>query len=182
MVFSCSLSSVEGQMKALWPGEIGGGGGRFQYPIDCHTIRICIILLTYQVAYDGRNQPWFSKHLVYIYTDYSPVVNLNWKPELSCRSELFNMCLKEFCFPDCWEVSSVNPVIKSVREMSKAKNSLVSCPDIFLYSWIDMGKFFWQVSQSWWRSLSSTQTHRCTYQHTKNNPGEALIWNEGSAW
>ena len=37
-------------------------------------------------------------------------------------AELFNMCLKESCFPDCWKVSSVVPVIKNVGEKSAAKN------------------------------------------------------------
>ena len=29
-------------------------------------------------------------------------------------AELFNKCLKESCFPDCWKVSSVVPVFKNV--------------------------------------------------------------------
>ena len=37
-------------------------------------------------------------------------------------AELFNKCLKEFCFPDCWKVSSVVPVFKNVGERSTAKN------------------------------------------------------------
>ena len=28
--------------------------------------------------------------------------------------ELFNMCLKKSCFPDCWKVSSVVPVFKNI--------------------------------------------------------------------
>ena len=40
------------------------------------------------------------------------------------------MCLKEFCFSDCWKVSSVVPVFKNVGERSTDKNyhliSLVS--------------------------------------------------------
>ena len=36
--------------------------------------------------------------------------------------ELFNKCLKEFCFPDCWTVSSVVPVFKNVGERFTAKN------------------------------------------------------------
>ena len=43
-------------------------------------------------------------------------------PELSfILAELFNKCLKESCFPDCWKVS-VSPVFKNVGEMSTAKN------------------------------------------------------------
>ena len=37
-------------------------------------------------------------------------------------AELFNKCLKESCFPDCCNVSSVVPVFKNVGERSTAKN------------------------------------------------------------
>ena len=37
-------------------------------------------------------------------------------------AELFNKCLKESCFPDCWKVLSVVPVFKNVGERSTAKN------------------------------------------------------------
>ena len=47
----------------------------------------------------------------------------NCEPELSyILAELFNKCLKESCFPDCWKVSSVVPVSKNVGERSTAKN------------------------------------------------------------
>ena len=44
--------------------------------------------------------------------DYIPVVVLkNCKPEPSyVLAELFNNCLKDSCFPDCWKVSLVDPV------------------------------------------------------------------------
>ena len=56
--------------------------------------------------------------------DCIPVVVLkNCEPELSyILAELFNKCLKESCFPDCWKVSSVVPVFKNVGEMYAAKN------------------------------------------------------------
>ena len=56
--------------------------------------------------------------------DYIPVVVLkNCEPELSyILAKLFNKCLKESCFPDCWRVSSVVPVFKNVGERSTAKN------------------------------------------------------------
>ena len=56
--------------------------------------------------------------------DYIPVVVLkNCEPELSyILAKLFNMCLKESCFPDCWKVSSLVPVFKNVEEKSTAKN------------------------------------------------------------
>ena len=53
-----------------------------------------------------------------------PVVVLkNCEPELSHKlADLFNKCLRESCFPDCWKVSSVFPVFNSVGERSTAKN------------------------------------------------------------
>ena len=56
--------------------------------------------------------------------DCIPVVVLkNCEPELSyILAELFNMCLKESCFPDCWKVSLVVPVFKNVGGRSTAKN------------------------------------------------------------
>ena len=56
--------------------------------------------------------------------DCIPVVILkNCETELSyILAKLFNICLKESCFPDCWKVSSVVPVFKNVGERSTAKN------------------------------------------------------------
>ena len=53
-----------------------------------------------------------------------PVVVLkNCEPELSyILAELFNKCLKESCFPDCWKVSSVVLVFKNFGERSTTKN------------------------------------------------------------
>ena len=52
--------------------------------------------------------------------DFIPVVVLkNCELELSyILAELFNKCLKESCFPDCWKVSSVVLVFKNVGEKS----------------------------------------------------------------
>ena len=51
------------------------------------------------------------------------VVLKNCEPELSyIPAKLFNMCLKESCFPDCWKVSSVAPVLENVGERSTAKH------------------------------------------------------------
>ena len=53
----------------------------------------------------------------------SVVVLKKCQPELSyILVELFNKCLKDSCFPDCWKVSSVVPVFKNVGERSTAKN------------------------------------------------------------
>ena len=67
-----------------------------------------------------------------------PVVVLkNCEPELSyILAKLFNMCLKESCFPHCWKVSSVVPVFKNVGERSTAKN----CHPVSLLSVV--GKVF----------------------------------------
>ena len=56
--------------------------------------------------------------------DSIPVAVLkNCEPELCyMQAELFNMCLKESCFPDSWKVSSVVSVFKNVGERSAAKN------------------------------------------------------------
>ena len=56
--------------------------------------------------------------------DCIPVVVLkNCEPELSdILAELFNLCLKESCFPDCWEISPVVSVFKNAGETSTAKN------------------------------------------------------------
>ena len=37
-------------------------------------------------------------------------------------AELFNKCLKESCFPECWKVLLVVPVFKNVGERSTVKN------------------------------------------------------------
>ena len=56
--------------------------------------------------------------------DCIPVVVLkNCELELSyILAELFNKCLKESYFPDCWKVSSMVPVFKNFEERSTAKN------------------------------------------------------------
>ena len=56
--------------------------------------------------------------------DCIPVVLLiNCEPELSyILTELFNKCLKESCFPDCWMVSWVVPVFKNVGERCTAES------------------------------------------------------------
>ena len=56
--------------------------------------------------------------------DYIPKVVLkNCVPELSyILAELFNMCLKESCFPDCRKVSLVVPVFRNVGGKSAPKN------------------------------------------------------------
>ena len=53
-----------------------------------------------------------------------PVMVLkNCELELSYTlAKLFNICLKESCFPNCWKVSLVAPLFKNVGERSTARN------------------------------------------------------------
>ena len=45
------------------------------------------------------------------------------EPKLSyILAKLFNKCLKESCFPHCWKVSSMFPVLLNARERSLTKN------------------------------------------------------------
>ena len=64
--------------------------------------------------------------------DCIPVVVLeNCEPELSyILAELFNKCLKESCFPDCWKVSSEVPVFKNVGERSAKNYCPVGLPSL----------------------------------------------------
>ena len=65
--------------------------------------------------------------------DCVPVVVLkNCELELSyILAELFNVCLKEYCFPDCWKVSTVVPAFSNVAERSTAKNyRSISLPSV----------------------------------------------------
>ena len=56
--------------------------------------------------------------------DCIPVVVLkNCEPEFSyILAELFKMCQKGSCIPDCWKVSLVVLVFKNVGKRSTAKN------------------------------------------------------------
>ena len=56
--------------------------------------------------------------------DCIPVIVLkNCELELSyILAELFNMCLKESCFPGCWKISSAVPVFKNFEERLTAKS------------------------------------------------------------
>ena len=70
--------------------------------------------------------------------DYIPVAVLkNCKPELSCiLAELFNMCLKESCFPDCWKVASVVPVYKNVGLLLKKGLLLKNNALLVFFLWL----------------------------------------------
>ena len=61
--------------------------------------------------------------------DCIPVVVLKiCEPELLyILADLFNMCLKESCFPCCWKVSLVVPVFKNVWERSTTENEHPVC-------------------------------------------------------
>ena len=64
-------------------------------------------------------------------TDCIPVMVLkNCELEsLYIIAELFSKCLQESCFPNCWNVSLVDPVFKNVKERSTAN---FFCPDSLL--------------------------------------------------
>ena len=76
--------------------------------------------------------------------DCFPVVVLkNSEPELFyIIAELFNNCLKDSCFPDCWKVSSGAPVFKNIVERSTDKNY---CP-VSLFS--VASKFFEKLANN----------------------------------
>ena len=56
--------------------------------------------------------------------DFIPAVVLkNCEPKLSHNfDEIFKMCLKESCFPNCLNVSSAVPVFQNVVKRSTTKN------------------------------------------------------------
>ena len=58
--------------------------------------------------------------------DCIPVVVLkNCDPEHSyILAELFNVCLKESCFPDCWKVSPMVAVFKNVGKGLQLKSTV----------------------------------------------------------
>ena len=64
--------------------------------------------------------------------DFIPVVILkNCDPEFSyILVELINMCLREFCFPDCWKSSLVVLVFKNIGERSTPEDY---CPVSLLF-------------------------------------------------
>ena len=66
--------------------------------------------------------------------DCIPVVVLkNCEPELSyILAELFNECLKESCFPDCWKVSLVVPVFKNIGKGLQLKNTTL----LVFFQWL----------------------------------------------
>ena len=51
----------------------------------------------------------------------------NCKSECSYKlSEIFNMCLKQSCFPDCWNVSLVSPVLNVCKKCMAKRDHSVS--------------------------------------------------------
>ena len=67
--------------------------------------------------------------------DYIPVMVLkNCESERSyILAELFNKCLDESCFADCWRVSLVVPVFKNAGERSTGKSCSVSLLSVVRY-------------------------------------------------
>ena len=84
--------------------------------------------------------------------DCIPVVVLkNCEPKLSyIIAELFNKCLKESCFLDCWKVSSVVPIFKNVGERSTATNyHPVSLPAVVSKVFEKKRKTLWPLFMDW---------------------------------
>ena len=51
------------------------------------------------------------------------VVLKNCEPDLLyIVAEIFNVCLEDSCFPDCWKVSLVIPILRNIGERPMAKN------------------------------------------------------------
>ena len=65
--------------------------------------------------------------------DCIPAVEEIWAWSLTQATEFFNKCLKEFCFPDCWKVSSVIPVFKNNDKNSINKFIYL----VILYFYVD---------------------------------------------
>ena len=60
------------------------------------------------------------------------VVLKNCEPELPyILAELFNKCVMESYFPDCWKVSSVAPVFKNVGKGLQLKTTAL----LVFYQW-----------------------------------------------
>ena len=63
--------------------------------------------------------PNFDSPKVFCSDCIPSIVLKNCEPELTyILAELFNICLKESCFPDCWKTSTVVAVFKNVGERS----------------------------------------------------------------
>ena len=98
------------------------------------------------------------------------VVQKNCETELSSiLAAIFNICLKESCFLDCWKVWSVVPVFKNVGERSTTENyhpaSLLSAVDTFFENLQIIGlliasrnKAFFLISKNgFWFSWSAAE-------------------------
>ena len=83
----------------------------------------CIVFL-WLSSYLRRSQPTFLKLTD---TDWIPVVLTNCESELSnIVADLFNICLKESCLPNCWKISSVVPIFENVWRVIKIFEQLVN--------------------------------------------------------
>ena len=77
-------------------------------PIKLMQVTVRSISTNIQTVFQVRHLSEASGHI-------PAVVLKNCEPELSyILAELFNKCVKESCFPDCWKVSLVVPVFKNV--------------------------------------------------------------------
>ena len=65
----------------------------------------------------------YERHWSWLYS--SGGSNELWVWTFIILAELFNMCLEESCFPDCWKVLSVTSVFKNVGLQLKTTTLLV---------------------------------------------------------
>ena len=120
------LSSASGKAKLfpeMFSNKFNLDDSGISLPVFCSrtNLKLHNISVTWKMFKKVIMNLDFSKASV---PDCIPVVVLrNCEPELSyILAELFNKCLKESCFLDCWKVSSVVPVFKNVGERSTTKN------------------------------------------------------------
>ena len=68
------------------------------------------------------------------------VVLKNCKPELSdIVAELFNMCQKESCFPDCWKVHWLSLCLRMLKSSKQLKTTIL----LVFFLWSVKSFFLW---------------------------------------
>ena len=73
----------------------------------------------------------------------------NCEPELSyIQAELFKMCQREYCFGDCWKVSSVVLAFKNVEERSTVLEKKSSFKSWGLPSKLDWGSYIISITKN----------------------------------
>ena len=107
------------------------------------------------------------------------------KPELSYTpAELFNICLKVFCFLYCWKVSSLVPVFKNVGKKSTGKNyhpvSLLSVVSKVFEKLVNNRMMMITACHPRARTLIWSQALDSGDVHSRNNPHRS--WRHTTMW